>query len=723
MNHFQILNKYVVRSPIFPRTYVYQFKGDSESLLKNPIFVLALKTASPELFSQILNNNKKSKNYRKILKTFSKYWFRSASRPIPFGLFAGISVGEFSKKTNIQIDKIENHSISYFMDSYLLNEIIFLLEAALNVKNKLKYYPNNTIIVIDNVLRYTEFQVEKSERMYNTSEVDLNEYLEEIISKSSNGSTIKELVDFLIGSDICSDDAHSYVEDLIENKILVSEINPAITGEPALNSLIKKLDQINIRDCESLKFLKKSSEFFKTYRLNSSQKIIDNLQDISLITNDLLRNQWSKPIANANLNICTLNNCIETKVKSDLESALNILSKFTVNRQGSVLKYFKTEFLKRYGDRSMPLLFVLDPDYGIDIIGYNLEKDSIIGDLNLRNDSNKSVRNSLNEATNLLKNKYFEAIEKKQINVNLTNRELNNLKGTDISWNSFSLICSIIEDNGAYKYLLKSIGNSSALNMLTKYAHSNNQVDSILKDLSKNECVEDLLNAEISYLPKHKMGNIICNPGYLEYEIPICVNGSSSYKDRINLNDIEVSVQNDEINLYSKKHGKKIRALLTNPHNFEKDAIPVYRFLAELQFQEQNQIFSFEWGVSVSDFGFSPRLTMGNIILDRAKWIINSAKLLNSWSLGVRESLHQQRFGDLIPNKFFIAEGDNELFIDIENKESIEILNDYASKTDYFNIVEDYLQYGNSVVKDAQGNNFDHEFLYSVIVNKNKGDA
>lgn len=98
--NYSFFNEVLLRVPFFSfndRLYEDKF----EETMDSPYFKEALYNASPSLYRKYLDlsviKRKDKKEYYKIKSILYKYYLRSYSRNIPFGLFSGCTIGSWNE--------------------------------------------------------------------------------------------------------------------------------------------------------------------------------------------------------------------------------------------------------------------------------------------------------------------------------------------------------------------------------------------------------------------------------------------------------------------------------------------------------------------------------------------------------------------------------------------------------------------------------------------------
>ena len=69
-----------------------------------------------------------------------------------------------------------------------------------------------------------------------------------ILEASKEGKSIEFLTKPLVNSEITEHDAREYIQELIENQLLISEIEPNVSGRDFLDTLISTFRRIEIKE-------------------------------------------------------------------------------------------------------------------------------------------------------------------------------------------------------------------------------------------------------------------------------------------------------------------------------------------------------------------------------------------------------------------------------------------------------------------------------------------
>ena len=274
---------------------------------------------------------------------------------------------------------------------------------------------------------------------------------------------------------------------------------------------------------------------------------------------------------------------------------------------------------------------------------------------------------------------------------------------------------------------LSSVGGSSAINLLGRFANDNSDILNLINIISHHEQqqVGDCILAEIVHLPESRIGNILSRPIFREYEIPYLAKASVDKKFQIEASDLFLSLKGDKILLWSKRLNKQIIPRLSNAHNFSVNALPIYHFLCDLQVQYYTKPYLFfNWGALANRYNFLPRVEYKNVVLSPARWQLNKSHfeiLLKSKSEEEIEKLfYEFKAKYKLPDVFFISDGDNELLIDTKQPIAIVVFIDILKNRKNIILEEFLFDTNNSLVKDTNGNVFTNECIVVLLNENNK---
>ncbi|AZI38611.1 hypothetical protein EIB74_00915 [Epilithonimonas vandammei] len=732
--------KFVLRTPLLSLDFFKDLtsaKNISDHKLmeacKNETIREAIFLASPSFSSQIdrwVNGEITDREKETKLKySVVKYLSRMSSRCTPYGLFAGCSVGHISDNTELILDTPANHKRHTRLD---MNYVVALSDELLKIdkiRDRLKFYPNSSIYKIGDKLRYVEYFYKDTIRHYDIVAVDSSEYLEEILAITKNGLYINEIIDKLTDEEIHYADAKDFVEELIINQIIVSEIEPSVSGLEFINQLVNVLKEKFESENEYLSFIESIEQ-----ELKSIDEFIGNpLQKYINISDSINRKQIPydlKYLFQCDLVVSTKSNSIDLRIAKDIEQAIRFVNRLKKNRPKNYLDQFKEAFYERYEDHEMPISKVLDPEIGIGY-GFNTQSNDynpLIDDLLIQQpekDIKESRELKWTIIDDVIQKKIIGALQQGQSAITLEDKDFSFLP--EVSYEdlpeTISLLLEIIQENNLLKIKFSGAGGGSGGNLLARFCHSDENINELVNEIIHFETTYNShkIIAEIVHLPEARVGNILSRPDFRSFEIPYLARSTKPLDKQISLEDIMVSVRNDKIVLRSKVHNKEILPRLTNAHNYSNsNTLPIYHFLSDMQLNDHSALY-----LDLSNIDHLhksiPRIEYKNIILSYASWNLSIEDIKPLIEAQKQNNLEQsvvifkRQFS--LPDLILLSDGDNELLINLNNLTSVEMFIETVKNRQNLKLTEFIFNDSQQIVKDSFGQNFSNEIIMSFYKN------
>jgi len=735
---YDTYSTFVIRAPLFPFNFLMTLLAEESApyeniigIIKQPIVAEALFIGSPEFYEQLQKwaNGKEidAKETERFFQSFYKYLSRMASRSTPFGLFAGCGIGKTGYKTEVILGKISDHERHTRLDMSYLCNLAHVLEKNDNIKNKLQYFPNTSLYKSGEKLRYIEYRYKKDYRTHHLIEIKNSEFLEFVINEAKSGKTIQELVQLLIEKDILPEQSYEYIYKLIDNQILISELDPTVTGEEFLNRILKILSPID--RIENIKnILNQTNKKLNTIDLkigNSTDQYYEIASDLSQMGVDYNM----KFLFQTDIRLKTINSSINHQTLHSIKEGIILFNKLTTKYTNTNISQFIEAFTNRYETRECPLLNVLDTETGIGYLQTNRISDGdvspLIADIVIPSRGKSSFKLEWNKIQEFLLRKFLDATEKNNLEIELTDDEIQSF---DADWSdlpiTFYSIVKIVE-GPSEKYqggriLMENAGGSSVTQLLGRFCHGNPEINDFVKEITAFErsYFEEAILAEIVHLPESRIGNIILRPILQDYEIPFLTSSAVDPEHTITLDDLYISVHNKEIVLRSKRLNKRIIPRLSNAHNYSNRALPVYQFLCDLQSQNVRTPIGFNWGSPISEYSFRPRVIYKNLIISPASWMIQKEEINNFYKTRDDKELIQVvkkwREKKKMPDMVLLENSDNMLFITFESLLSVKTLLATVKNMKVFTLKEFLFNPDNAVVKSEEGV-YTNEFLITFF--------
>lgn len=728
-------DRFVLRTPLKPFDYlqryflnktidIYSIKNElQDTVIKEAIFL-----ASPDLYSQLnkwlCGEKFNKKEEQRLIYTIIKYISRLSTRSTPFGLFAGTSIGKMDSGDLIVIPSINNYRRNLRLDMNYTVALALHLSKLPEIKKQIKFYPNSSKYKFANQLRYVEYSYKNTKRFHSIVAVDDSEYIQKVLRKSRSGALISDLAYILENDEIKFEEAIEYINILIDNQILISELEPSVSGDDLLIQITNVINKLN--GIEKIKIqlndILNKIEYINQQPLGIDIKkyfdLVDKIKGLGVDykLNYLFQVNMMKPIKNLK---------VGKDITDNILRAFCLLNRITFNEGNSNLTSFKDAFRDRYEEAEIPLLHALDTESGIGYIDINSGAripSPLIDDLDIPiRQAASSFNIKWNSYNSFILKKYIESVKEKKFEIEITDEEIAKFTVTP-EWNdlpdTIATIVQLYKNNDTTEIYLKNAGGSSAANLLGRFAHNDIELYDFVHMISdyEQEVNKDSILAEIVHLPESRTGNILLRPSIRKYEIPYLAKSNLEQRNWILPEDIMISVRKNQIVLRSKKHNKVIIPHLSNAHNFSYNSLPVYQFLCDMQTQYLRSGIGFNWGSLQHEFEYLPRVRYKNIILSFAEWKINNNDIKRFVEIADENTLYNEvqkwRKEKNLPVWVALIEGDNKLTLNLENILCIKILISLVKNRHNFILTEYYLNNKNSMINDENGI-YANEFIFA----------
>lgn len=713
INYYLPFKEVVMRTPLLP--FLYKDNCDFE----NPIFREALYLSSPDFYN--ICENLGGKFSQKGIMSLYKYWRRVATRCTPFGLFAGTSIGMISDKTNIiRVHPEEVHRKSR-LDMYYLCALIQHFESLPNIRVHLHYFPNDSIYYIGrDKIRYVEIYYMKDVRAHNLQEVDFIPQVKSILKAAQSGATIQQLAHSIECANISHKEALSFVEELINNQLLKSEIEANITGNDPFSELIDWFSS------------KKSLKLYYDKLVNIYQCILDI--DKSLYHDNNAYSHLYKAIESFDIkynkkfllqtDTFIPSHCeLSAEYVKRIQKCLNFLIKVNgLSSYNSPILDFERKFIERYESQPVWLLNVLDGDTGL---GYPIQDDGFS-----YNPIIERLRLPMKGITSGISLSLIELIVLQKYLLNCrTNGDMDCVTLTDDDFYNFviqdvhlsstvSVLCQISSNTKKPCIYFKSVG-AYPTRIIGRFCPLHEKITHLAKDICNKEkelMKGNALLAEIVHIPDSRLGNVAFRPLLREYDIHYLAKSGQELSKSLPVSDLMLKYINNRLILYSSSLSREIRPRLSNAHNYKNDSTPVYRFLCDYQYYHVNspELFSLYKLLAITNY--IPRVCFENCILSLQTWRVRYNDVIGEKNVTAEKNITMWRHSQKIPYKVNILDGDNKLYIDFTDPLSTSVFLDILKKRKIIDIEEPYFMEDDMVANDGTSV-YNSEFLLSFYMN------
>lgn len=679
---YAAFDRFVIRVPAIPVSS-YLSALENKDLFTEAVssgqFAESIMLTSDNLYSEYrryLSGMLSDKDTQRMSLTLNKYLSRMAMRCTPFGAFARLGVGTWDEECSLSLSE---DSPIVRPDTTVLYAIFRKLLNRPATRRILRYSLNTTLIRCGRKFRYYRYSEHNGRRSYYIQAVDFNPVVATLMKRCSHPLPYQELIRIITESvETDPDEAARFIDNLIDEQLLISEIEPdALTSD-----YFEQLNQIcNESDSSLDKMLHSTAEGLK--KIRESRSSLQRMDIYTRISSDL-RNY--APDLKVKLQCdCFLRSTsltLPANLPEKIGKLFDPIARISHRWQHGGIAGFRSRYLKRYEEQSVPLSVALDPVTGI---GYGNTSSGISNPLMggikfARRTGSGHPSDSLTfTQTDHILHKKIMADPSAHI-IRLNDEDISALPLPDDAQlpETLSAFFSIVHDYEGNE-LIDSLrfNGASAASLIGRFAYGSKAVHSLLKDICRADSFPedpDIIHAEISHLPSSHIGNIMTRPNVRGASVCLATFNNGDPLS-IPVSDLWIRIKAGNLELWSERMGRQIIPHMSSAHNYSLDTIPAYRFLCDFASQNKQTGYSFSWGPLSRLFTHRPRVIYHDVILSRESWDLtfppskgkSSAKVLPEDFMKLCTANSMPRFVQLVS-------GDNELFVDTFNTFSITTL-------------------------------------------------
>ncbi|SDW80925.1 thiopeptide-type bacteriocin biosynthesis domain-containing protein [Marininema mesophilum] len=686
---YRPLDFFMFRSPLLPFDIFERLQqSDSNRVLKelvqDPKIKEAIAIASPSLFVALGNlDSEDAKKKRQAETSIMRYLSRMATRSTPFGILAGLTMGELGDYTEAQLNSSDHHMKRTRPDMEWLLSLVAKLEKRSDIIRQLRLTRNHAVQYSGRRL-ILPFSSECGQQRNNDNDlresinIQASEPVLQVLEAARESISFPDLLDHLKGvyPDVDRDRIAGLIEQLFEQEYLISNLRPPMTNPSPLQYLIDQLDGI-IEATAERQLLLEIAQLIREYDalpigqgLDQYLKLNEKMKDV---VPSLSQVQVDMRVADQKISL-------HRQVGEEVAKAAEILWRLSLPQRGvSHLKSYHKDFLEKYGTRrEIPILELLNEETGLGAPSpYKRPKST-------RKDDDLPVFSK--EKESILLELIQKALVTGSIEVEITDELLNRLEEIEIDEeeapSSMELYVEVMSsskeaiDQGDYRVVMTP--NAASHRISQSFGRfldlfDENEVERIRSAVKREENLyPNALIVEGNYLPPSgRVGNISLSPSLLKQELTI---GTNAYSDeRLTLDDVYVGASLDRLYLKSPKHNKELIITSGNMLNFM-NAPNVYRFMREVSIESVRNVQPFSWGEY--DIGpFLPRVTHGKTVIYLATWNINLERLglkdaqvaPHLWN----EALKRWRSEWMVPRYLYMTFADNRILLDLDHEDHV----------------------------------------------------
>lgn len=603
MNFYQFHDTVVLRHPVYS---FRQFNEESlATKLLDDFFQNAIYLCSPVVFNELKKCDfEYAKLDNKLKNTLLKYYNRMCYRPTPFALCAAVSTVNWSQNGGHMLLNSAK-SRPYVKLSYD-KSLQVAAEVRQTIKNQLWAKTNATLYKKGKQIRYIKsLQGTDDKITFCIASAEATRVLNRIVSFAAELRSKNEIEVFIVHETYCSPiEANKYLCALLEEQILVDADAPNITGPDYLDRLAAftskdRLNKINslYQDLEQVK----DAPSLKTYLTQHRRYLQKNNLYVNLKSN-------------------IENGKIDKAHQQVVLDGLYCLAQLNQLHVPNGINQFLKQFNQKFEGQTIPLLLALDPEMGVGYqeLNYGSESLNFTEGINWVNESAQTTTIKWEKLQLMILKKWMAG--GKYESVKITASDLQGLDGPVP--NKLPSTLSVMFRPLGKKVLIEQVAGVTAASLIGRFTPANTEIDALARDIASYEVNSnpDIIYAEIVHVCHKHTANIDRRNHIYPYEIIILTPSTLNEHHQIPLSDLYVAVQNNELILWSAKHGKRVVPRLSSAFNYQRDDLAAFRFLCDLQYVGVQTNFNFIIENIFPGLDFYPRVEFEQAILQCAQW-------------------------------------------------------------------------------------------------------
>lgn len=711
---FKLYPRLLLRTPAY--SYATYATADLGQLLQDPYFRAALQLASRSLFHAL---EAAGFHYDalspKVKSSLAKYLNRMCFRPTPFGLFSGFSLASWGAATGqpLQLEEgaLKVHLSLAFAETLPLARELLAEELA----SYQPYRPNRSLYKGQGGFRYLRIEKDarQRKRKFVLGSLASNRLLQDVLTFCETGPSRQAIVDYVLReAGVETEESAAYVEQLIAQQVLVTELNVNITGPDYLMRLLTRCARQGVdtprtrRLAELLRELGAAGE--------SGASLPQTWVSLKAVT------EQHKGTLYANLEKSLAADRLCDAYQKKILEALHCLQHLVPQAAPAGLQEFARAFAKKFEGRAVPLLQALDPELGVGYaelaVSYQVPK--LLEGLSFTPPETDKQIVEWSAAHGLLLERW-QASGPYPAAIRLTEQDLKRLPAVEGERALPPSAAVLFRVLGKQVYI-EQAGGVSATALLGRFTPLNPSVEAMAREIAQAEeqANPEVVFAEIAHVGDAHTANIDRRMSIRSYEIPVLVQSTLPEERQIHLSELWVQVKGGEVVLWSERLQKVVVPRLGSAFNFVRDDLAVFRFLCDLQYQGVQSNFSLDLSRFFPKLSYYPRVEYNAAIMQLASWQLEKGQLERIFQ--VRKEQQQEQLLALAgalrwPRYLALTQHDHQLVFDLEaEKDRLLLLENLKGKTEA--VLREFPFAGEEAptVVDGAGRPYVHQFVAAV---------
>jgi lantibiotic biosynthesis protein len=658
-----------VRAPVLPVEAYLAMEDTLRTAAEDPRVRAALAVGARDLLEAV----DRTRDDPRVQRKLQRYLIRMATRPTPYGLFAGVALAETGDVTDLELSQHGPRTRTR-PDMGWLTGLVARLEERPEVRQALRYRANTAALIEGGrVLLAERADAGDEGRPGPPVSIRATATVRRVLELARDWRPWEALAaELLSAPGATPEKVDALLAELWRQTLLLSELRPPLTAASPARYVAARLASVPAAAEEAAALDALLAEMAAWDALPGARKadrhraLVDRARALHApASGDELQVDAALPLAGRHVNAA---------VAEEAARAAELLMRLSPAAAGSALSGYARAFQARYGDeREVPLLELLDPERGLGPPSHR--------DWGTPTDADRAARRD-----SLLWQIAVEAVRDRTPELELDDGLVEALRLATAPPEALPLSLDVAAlvmaesaeaiDAGDFRLLVgPNLGAQAAGRNLGRFADLlGDEGERALAAAARVEerCDPGRLGVEVVYMPaRARSANVVIRPAVRDHEIVLGATPGVAAGRVVPLDELLVGLGPRGFRVRWPRVGAELR--LHAGHMLNAAAAPtVCRFLDDVARDGIVQLTVFDWG-SAGRLPYLPRVRSGRVILEPARWRVDEVARDRELSCATLEAfeaaLPSWRAAWRVPRRVYLAVGDNRLLIDLEDRE------------------------------------------------------
>jgi thiopeptide-type bacteriocin biosynthesis protein len=717
---YEPLDYFVVRAPLLSVERFEQLcrrePGPARLLPDDPLERRALAVGSPVLYRALTRAAGSGEDDGGLQRKLLRYLIRMSTRPTPYGLFAGVALGEWAARTDLALAPVPPTTRTR-PDMAWLTALVGAAESTVEIRRAATVFAEPSAFEHGGRIHLGQRPGPSDGAPLDVS-VRAGHAVRRVLALARRPVPYAELVAQVLTSLPGATPAkvHGLCDELWRYGLLRTDLHPPLTGGDPSRHVLDRLPAVPAAAAYTERL---TAVLDRASAVDAAGPLAPRVAEPPPEGEEAYQVDTARPLAGRGLT---------RTVAAEAARAVDLLFRLHPAPGGPPeLRAYRHAFEARYGHgRLVPVLELLDPRFGLG------PPARYAGQA----EPDPAARQA---RTGILATLLATAQRDRAIEVELSGQLLDDLQ----SWTpapadvppsvdlSVFLAAASTEDLDRGRYLLvigPNLGGSAAGKGLGRFADLlGPAAHAALERAASAEGAhdQDSVRAELVYAPNRpRAANVAVRPGLGGYEIPVGVTPGCPPDRVIPPDELAVCLLGDRLRLWWPARSVEVKVCAG--HMLNHTTAPVLcQFLDDIGNDGVTPLTGFDWG-PFSGAPFLPRVRVGRIVLRPASWQLGP-RCANELGVGPGRAkrppagqpaevfatrLRAWRRRWQVPRQVYLAAGDNRLLLDLDHPAHTDQLRDEMRRQRGYGCLEEALP----GTKDAWLTGAGGRYLSEVVV-------